>query len=65
MTEKNELEILADQIRIETLHALEHVGAGHVGGCMSIAELLAVLYGKVMTVRPQEPSWPSRDWLIV
>lgn len=65
MTEKNELEILADQIRIETLHALEHVGAGHVGGCMSIAELLAVLYGKVMTVRPQEPSWPGRDWLIV
>jgi len=32
---------------------------------MSIVDLLAVLYGKVMKVNPQDPQWEDRDWLIL
>lgn len=34
----------AEQIRLETIKELVSLGFGHIGGCMSICELLAVLY---------------------
>jgi transketolase len=36
-----------------------------LGGSFSIAELLAVLYGKQMRIRPQEPQWADRDRLVL
>lgn len=65
LDEKQCLEEFAQQIRIATLEQLGHLGFGHVGGAMSIVELLAVLYGKVMRVRPEEPRWEDRDWLVL
>lgn len=56
---------LAQRIR---RHALEmtHLGkSSHVGSVLSIADILAVLYGQVLRVRPQEPSWPNRDRFIL
>lgn len=35
--------------------------ASHIGGCLSIADLLAVLYGRVLRVDPTRPEWPDRD----
>ena len=32
---------------------------------MSIVELLAVLYGKVMRYKPEDPRWEDRDWLVL
>lgn len=57
-------ENLAKEIRIETLTEFRHLGFGHVGGAMSIAEVLAVLYGGVMRLDPQNPKWEGRDWLV-
>jgi transketolase len=37
----------------------------HVGGGLSMAEILAVLYGDVLKVRPEEPNWAQRDRLIL
>ena len=59
------LEKFANDIRIETLRELGHLGFGHIGGAMSIVELLAVLYGKVMNVDPENPKWEERDWLVI
>jgi transketolase len=39
--------------------------ASHVGSCFSIVDVLAVLYGRVMNVRPSEPDWPDRDRFIL
>lgn len=36
-------------------------GASHIGSCLSIADLLAVLYGGVLRVDPARPDWPERD----
>ena len=59
---KKELEIFAAQIRLETFKELTTLGFGHVGGAMSIADVLAVLYGDVMKVDPNNKNWEQRDY---
>ena len=41
-----------------------HLGVGHIGGCLSIVELLAVLYFKEMNIDPQNPKMEGRDRLV-
>jgi transketolase len=40
---------------------VHRVNASHIGGCLSIADLLAVLYGSVLRIDPARPDWPERD----
>lgn len=63
--EKLDLQIFAAEIRIALLEELKARGFGHIGGSLSICDLLAVLYGKVMNYRPDDPKWPDRDKLVV
>lgn len=65
MEKNKQLRVFAEEIRVETLRELAHLGFGHVGGAMSIVELLAILYGKEMRVDPKNPKWEDRDRLIV
>lgn len=60
-----ELKKFTAQIRIESMKQLAEVGTGHLGGVMSVAELVAVLYGAVMKYDPDNPSWSDRDKLVV
>jgi transketolase len=39
--------------------------ASHIGGSLSMADMLAVLYGQVMRFDPQRPDWPKRDRFIL
>ncbi len=63
--EMQELRRFSVRIRMETLRAIASIGAGHVGGALSIADVLAVLYGKQLRHDPQRPDWAERDWLVV
>ena len=56
---------LSADIRIETIRALGEAGFGHIGGAMSVADVLGVLYGGVMDIRPNEPDWEGRDILVM
>ncbi len=56
-----ELKVFAARIRIGILDEIGTLGFGHLGGSLSIADTLAVLYGAVMNVDPKDPSWPERD----
>ncbi len=60
-----ELERFALEIRRQTIRELHSLGSGHVGGCMSIVELLAVLYGERLRPTPAGRSgtgwWSPRD----
>jgi len=60
-----DLEYHARQVRIETLKAIGHLGVGHVGGAMSIIEILTYLYYAEMHVDPSRPRWPDRDRLVL
>jgi transketolase len=49
-------------------HALRMTGrshSSHIGSCLSIADILAVLYGTILKIDPEQPSWPERDRLVV
>lgn len=37
----------------------------HLGGCLSIVDILAALYGGVMRIQPENPKWSSRDRFIL
>lgn len=57
-----DLEIFAAEIRLGTVVEMTSFGMGHIGGAMSIAETLAVLYGEIMNVDPKNPRWEQRDY---
>ena len=61
---ERELQNFAREIRIQTIRQIGIRGFGHIGGCMSIADLLSVLYGEDMKYDPQNPAWEERDWLV-
>lgn len=65
MTNIAELKKFATQIRIETIKEIAGIGVGHIGGALSICDLLAVLYGGVMKIDPKNPHDENRDWLVV
>ncbi len=51
-------------VRCDTLRAIGHLGVGHVGGCLSVVELLTVLYFEAMHIDPAQPKMPGRDRFI-
>ena len=59
------LEVLAAKIRRDILVMLERAGQGHLGGSMSIVELLSVLYGHRMRYDPSDPRWDGRDRVVL
>ncbi|MFA5235840.1 MAG: transketolase [Bacilli bacterium] len=65
MNRYQKLKLMAADIRKLTIRAMAASGQGHIGGAMSICDLLAVLYGRVMNVDPQDPHKPDRDWLVL
>jgi transketolase len=60
-----ELTSLATRIRAHALHMTHSGGGSHIGSILSIADLLAVLYGEVLRVDPKRPDWPERDRFIL
>lgn len=56
----------AKTIRRLTMDSIGKLGVGHVGGCLSIADLLAVLYyGGHMRIDPKNPKMDRRDRLVI
>lgn len=60
-----ELRVFAAEIRLETLKVIASRGFGHVGGSMSMADAMAVLYGDIMNIDPKNPRWKDRDWFVL
>lgn len=59
------LTLLSAKIRRDILEMLEHCGSGHLGGSMSIVELMSVLYGKHLRYDPKNPKWEERDRVVL
>jgi len=56
---------LARRIRAHALRMLSRANASHIGSCLSIADLLAVLYGRILNVDPVRCDCPDRDRFIL
>ena len=63
--EISEIKVFAAKIRLETVKQIGRRGFGHLGGALSVADALAVLYGGVMNIDPANPNWPERDKLVM
>lgn len=60
-----DLQVKCVDIRKLTLKTIGTLGVGHIGGSLSIVELLVVLYEKQMKIDPKNPKMEGRDRLIV
>jgi transketolase len=60
-----ELRELAKKIRLHAIHMTHRAKSSHVASSMSMAEILAVLYRKILRIRPETVKDPDRDRLIV
>ncbi len=61
---KHNAECLALKIRIGIVEEIKARGFGHIGGSLSVADALAVLYGEILRVDPANPKWPDRDKVV-
>ncbi len=62
---KKELEIFATKERLLLLEGIFNAKAGHPGGSLSIAELMAYLYNVEMKVDTSNPKWEERDRFVL
>lgn len=62
---KKELEIFATKVRMGVIEGTYCAKAGHPGGSLSIADVLAWLYNKEMNIDPKNPKKEDRDRLVL
>lgn len=55
----------AKEIRLLTFECIASIGQGHIGGSLSIVDVLTVLYYKHMNIDPTNPQLKGRDRLVV
>ena len=60
-----DLNALAKRLRSHALRMISAAKTSHIGSCLSVADILAVLYGSILRVDPKRPGWPERDRLIM
>ena len=56
---------LARKVRIHAVKMVNKGGSSHIGSVLSIVDILAVLYGRVMNYKNKEPKWVNRDRFIL
>jgi transketolase len=56
---------LGSRIRSHALRMAHMSNGSHIGTCLSMADLLAVLYGQILRVDPAKANWAERDRFIL
>ncbi|MCL5071932.1 MAG: transketolase [Actinobacteria bacterium] len=62
---QRDLEEKARLIRKDIVEMMWYGQGGHVGGTLSIVDILTVLYFHVLHIDPKKPSWDDRDRVIL
>ena len=65
MEQKGYLQQQANEIRKLTLNCIARVGKGHIGGALSLCEVMSVLYFKHMKIDASYPMWNERDRFVL
>jgi transketolase len=63
--DRNEVQALAQRIRLQSLRMTHRAKSSHVGSALSMADLLAVMYSRILQVDPNRPDWSERDRFIL
>ncbi len=56
---------LALRLRRHVVRMCNLGGSSHVGSALSMADIIAVLYGGILRIDPAKPDWPARDRFIL
>jgi transketolase len=64
-SQKTPLDERSRYLRRLIVRALDGGGRGHVGSSMSLVEIMRVLYDDIVRFRPDQPTWPLRDRVIL
>lgn len=56
---------LASRLRRHVVRMTNKGHSSHVGSALSIIDVIAVLYGHSLRIKPREPQWPDRDRFIL
>jgi len=67
LSKSEEKKFLLDVIEIKKiiLSMIHTVQSGHPGGSLSCANLIYLLYTKIMAINPENPRWDGRDFFIL
>ncbi len=60
-----ELEIEANEIRMELLNLIYNSNTGHTGGDLSSTDIITALYNEVLNIDPKNPKSEDRDLFIM
>lgn len=64
-SEKKLLLDTAQDLRLSLIDVMAWSGGSHIGGSLSIVDILTILYFKYLNVDPQNPNWEDRDRVIL
>ena len=56
---------IARELRLTMVDVMAWSGGSHIGGSLSIAEILTILYFKYLNIKPEDPAWPERDRFVL
>ena len=63
--ERQKLYAQAKQLRNDIVDITSWAGGAHIGGGLSVIDILTILYFKYLNIDPQRPDWEDRDRLIL
>ncbi len=63
--DKAELDKLAKDFRYIITDMICKAGSGHLGGALSLVEIIITLYYRIMKTDPKNPHWDERDRLVL
>jgi len=59
------LQEISKNIRCSIVTMVKDAAVGHIGGSLSVTDILIALYFKVLNIKPEDPLWEDRDRLIL
>ena len=63
--EIKKLQAKAKQLRCDMVDVTVWAGGAHIGGALSMADVLTALYYHYLDLKPDEPGWPERDRFVL
>ncbi len=63
--EINDLKEKAKKIRLDIIDTTVWAGGAHIGGGLSMTDILTILYFKYLNIDPDKPDWEDRDRLVL
>ena len=63
--ERQRLQDIARELRLTVIDVMAWSGGAHVGGSLSIIDILTILYFKYLDVHPADPQWDERDRFVL